>query len=224
MAKYLLADYGKKSGIVDGSLYQRNGIERNIPSGANGFSAFRNFIYAGAAFYSEQWQLLSQSDMQCWHNFYYIKKNVWNQNIYVSGIQAFIGLNMNLAIVLNDNTAIHLTRPLLSPISRVLLINTSIVASPLTMVLDCFHTPRLSAVEVSASPNLSPGIFKPRRCNFSYIGTVNLSLFTSDIYLFWINHFGTVPSSGSKIFIRTKAIDINTGLPSTVQQCSCIVT
>lgn len=221
MAKYILANNGRISGRTGANVLMRNGNERIWVNPANPTSYYRSFIRNAFSLYTENWKLLTQNQMQLWHNFSFNKSDIWGNSVVVSGIEAFISCNIKLAIVNNDNTVIWLFEPISAPI-----IPFGFIISPLNLskiVINSIYGVNPTPIIVSATQNLSAGVFKPRQCDFRIIGVMDFSYYTSINALpLFFARFAIVPIIGSKIFLRCQSIS-QSGIASPIYQSSSLV-
>lgn len=223
MAIYTAADNKLFSGTLDGSTYQRNHVVRNWVYPTNTFSTLKQFQIECISNYSRFWQSLTQDEMIMWHNYSYTHHDSFSHQIVVTGMQAFIGINSNLAMYYNDNTSIYHYVPVLRnrSLDIIELFTTAIDSS--SYIVYNVASFRLHQVAFYSTVNVSPGVFKPRRCDFYFCGFVNISSGSTDILVDFNNRFAFPPNVGSKIFTRLIPFDNISGTYSTVFQTSAVV-
>ncbi|HMG14044.1 MAG TPA: hypothetical protein VK590_01285 [Saprospiraceae bacterium] len=223
MAKYIFSDNGKKSGKADATVFMRNGVSRDWIYPNNTYSDLKQFQIECISFYSSQWQFLTQDEMILWQNYSYTHHDSFYNNIVVKGAQAFIGTNSNMALKFLNNSTIYFTSPnqRSRPFENITNLSTSI--DSVNYLITCDTSLVLRDVALYTSDNLSPGVFKPRRCDFYFCTFIDLNSGSADVTSAMSTRLGTSPISGSKIFTRLIPFDRVSGTYATAFQVSSIV-
>lgn len=224
MAKYKFANNGLISGRIGATTFQRNGIEKDFVEPTNTTSREKTFQIDCITNYSQYWSTLSQEEMKLWHQYSFDRTDRFADNYSYNGMQSFISINSNLALLYNDNTIIYASEPIYSstppllinqPYSTIGLLNYTIYNTGIPFSFLC---------AVYSTNNLSSGVFKPRKNDFKFMGFVDLGSGFIDILGLFVGRFGIFPTGGSKIFTKLWQFDPTTGLYSYKFQFSSIVT
>lgn len=221
MAKYSIANNQIFSGTIGGSKYTRQGVVGVNTPPTNTFSVYKQFQIDAMTAYAMAWQELDQGNMLLWHNYYLNNVDTLGKLIHSNGAQAFISCNVNLAIVNNSFAVVYVDYPPVNRLSEAIII-TSVTCNGSRLELNSVPVVNGYTVEVYATSNLSPGIFRPIRNKFILIGIADITGGYADITGMWSSRYA-VFITGSKIFIRLKNIN-ESGVASVITAGSCIIT
>ncbi len=224
MAKYIKDDNGKKSGRTGANVHQRNGVVRRFTAPQVWLTPAALLAKSNFGTLSAMFSTLTQEQMKLWKSFIFYTSDCWNQPIKVSGKEAFIALNCNIASIIGDTSGSILVPPVgfsnPYPVSLGLIdngisnfnVHYSTISTAYNTIYYC-------------TDNLSPAIFKPKESLFKPVLIISSpapnGLISLDIA--FNAKFGHPTINGSKIFVRSKVIELATGLASMTSQTSWIV-
>ncbi len=211
MAKYILDDNGRKSGVIDTSIYQRNLVIKHNGANGTGGGIYRQFQIDALKLYSEQWRTLSQAVQDDWLNYSIHRSDCFYNDYSFSGMQAFISLNSHIALATNNNLIVHISQPVFPVQPQIFPVNLAVVISAGSYFISADLSPQLNSVAIYSSDNMSPGRNKPRPCDFRLIGFIDLSVTVVDVVALFIARYGHTVAIGDKIFTKIIPFNLSTG-------------
>lgn len=199
---------GKVSGRMDGNVLMRNGRGRGMTVPAlvrNSYTSLQRGFFSS---FSSGWRGLSDAERLSWINLKLNTSDRFGMAKTVSGKEAYIALNQNLA---NIGGAPLASAPLLIGVGDQILSNGAIDFSADTYSYDVNAVSLTTKQLLFATAPLSAGISRPGLSEFRLLGQQPAPVALAvDFKAEYQAKFGVAPA-GSKVFIFTRDISITSG-------------
>lgn len=206
---YIFAFDGKVSGRMDGNVMMRNGRGRAFVVPAlvrNNYTMTQRGLFST---FSSTYAGLTAAQVDAWRNFTIDITNRFGQAKIVRGKEAFVALNVNLAMV---GSASISDPPVFVGVPAIVTLAVTATA-PGTLALAFTATPTDADVAhlVFATAPLGNGITRPSASAYRLIDVIPPATATPFAAgAAYVAKFGNL-IAGDKVFVSLTAVDINTG-------------
>jgi photosystem II stability/assembly factor-like uncharacterized protein len=202
-------------GKLGGSVFSKNryGLyEKSKVTPINTPSAYKSIIKNNHKTVVSAWSNLTDAERQSWNSgtYNFPQKNTFSDTCYLSGYALFLKLNLNRLIL--SQSLINVC-PVKYLSVNIVSINISIRNDiPFLYISFSPNIPAGFAYKLYATASLSPGINYSNR-RFKLIGIIQpTSSSTIDITSIYNSRYGSIGSTGQKIFIKLIPVEIASGI------------